>query len=1491
MAERIQGLSIGLDLDSMGVERSLSEIKRSFRGLDSSIRTNVNNMKYGEKSMSNYESTVTSLNEDITKQRKNLDDLGNKHAEAVREQGANSKAATRLATEYNKQADNLNYLERQLEGVTKEMKEFEKSQSGWGKMSTQLDQYSQSLTGIGDKMSDFGGKMTATVTVPALAAGGAFLKQASDVESSQARVQNALGLTANEAERVAGVARDVYADGWGESFEQVEESIIQVGQQLDILDDPAQLQDITVKALELERVFGMDMSETLRGVNALMESYGLTAAESMDYITVGAQNGLNKTDELGDNLAEYAPLFEENGYSAQEMFDILEAGLDAGAYNLDKVNDLVKEFGIRVGDGTIRDAVAELGGEWQSIYETWEASGEANDVLFQKLAQNLASIEDPQEKQLALTEIWGSMGEDAGFKVIEAMGKVEGKYNDVNGATEKMVETTEKTFGQRFQSLLREAAAAFLPLGEALLEIGEDYLPVVSDWVGRLSTGLQNMDEDTLNAGLKIVGLTAVIGPLVKVGGSLAGAFSNIAGVLSKVTGWIAGKGGLTAVLTGKGGLTASLIGKGGLTAALGKAGSFLMGPWGLAIGAGITASLGLYDHLTEEAIPATGQYGDKVSETTQSAMNDFNQLHETAVQEMTLLFAESGPITEEGTEQLRQAFTGMYEQIKTASEENREENVGNIQQLFAESGTTIDEGEQVILGKLNGHYDNRNQQLQNMYDRQQEILRIEAEEERRLTEQEEQELMRLTNEMHNLGIESLSQSEQEQIAIKETMSQEKGAIDARTAADTVKRSNEAKNGVIQEAEERYEGVIASAAYERDVMGSISTEEADEIIAQATRGRDDTIRKAEERHNGVVKEAQEQAQEHVNEVDWETGEVLNNWEVMWNNLKSKNEEANREAEQRRKQFMDFLGIDIDEIVSWFEDLPNRISGAVAAGERGVRNAFASMMNGGLTAVQDVVNTITGGINTVLDWLGSDSQIDTWNPTPISYGSSPNAYAEGTDGHPGGPAFVGDGGMEELISTPDGNMYMSPNTDTLVDMPKGTQVLSGPDTKGLMRSLKVPGYASGIGDALSSFWGWVSDGASTLLNNTLDFIGVSPPTSDDGPGVFGDIAVGAFDTIKDAAVGFVQGKINDLFSFSGVSFPGLTMTSGFGPRSSPGGIGSTNHMGVDFAGPVGTPIPAQAGGLVTSSGWAGGLGNMVEITSGNTKYRYGHNSENLVDVGETVSPGQHIGLVGSTGNSTGPHVHFEIIHNGQHVDPMSFSGGMAGIPGAQGVQQWRGVAAQALGMTGQLTPTNLNALLNQMQTESGGNPQAINTWDINAMMGTPSKGLMQVIDPTFQAHAMPGYNNIWNPLDNILASIRYTLSRYGSLTAGWRGVGYATGGLVEEDGLYRLAEEGYPEFVIPTDPKRRTDAMKLLALAGKQIQGNSQRNKRPNQIPNTNETNVLGTDMSETNELLRTLIEMIGEGQYIDGKKVMDSLFPHADNIGGKNINQKGRGLA
>ena len=121
-------------------------------------------------------------------------------------------------------------------------------------------------------------------------------------------------------------------------------------------------------------------------------------------------------------------------------------------------------------------------------------------------------------------------------------------------------------------------------------------------------------------------------------------------------------------------------------------------------------------------------------------------------------------------------------------------------------------------------------------------------------------------------------------------------------------------------------------------------------------------------------------------------------------------------------------------------------------------------------------------------------------------------------------------------------------------------------------------------------------------------------------------------------------------------------------------------------------------------------------------------------------------------------------------------------GGAGVEQWRGVVLQALARVGQ--PASLaDIVLRRMNQESGGNQFAINNWDINAKNGVPSKGLMQTIDPTFQSYRDPSLpNDVYNPLSNIVASMRYAMSRYGSLAAAYnRAGGYSKGGVVPGSG--------------------------------------------------------------------------------------------------------------
>ncbi|MCY7578187.1 transglycosylase SLT domain-containing protein, partial [Bacillus pumilus] len=216
-----------------------------------------------------------------------------------------------------------------------------------------------------------------------------------------------------------------------------------------------------------------------------------------------------------------------------------------------------------------------------------------------------------------------------------------------------------------------------------------------------------------------------------------------------------------------------------------------------------------------------------------------------------------------------------------------------------------------------------------------------------------------------------------------------------------------------------------------------------------------------------------------------------------------------------------------DIVDAAKKLPGKIGNGIKnmAGEalKGVK-ALANKMNDKLSFV---VNGVIGGVNWVLGKVGvpEENQIPKWTPPK---------YAKGTGGHPGGPAILGDGGMQELFITPGGQMGLSPSTDTMMNLPKGTEVLSGPKTKALFDD--VPFYKDGTGKGgnfISSLFGKVKDlvldvsdfitKPSKLMNTLLQKMGITTPSMAGG---FGQIVKGSFSFIKDKAVSFIKNKIKD-----------------------------------------------------------------------------------------------------------------------------------------------------------------------------------------------------------------------------------------------------------------------------------------------------------------------------------------------------------------------------
>lgn len=415
---------------------------------------------------------------------------------------------------------------------------------------------------LASSLKGAGTACTIGLTAPIAAAGAAAFGAASSYEQATARIRTALGLTADEAERLGDVGEGIYEDGFGASLDEVSDALIIVRQVLGDIGDE-DLTYVTTSALTLADALGMDVGESIRGVNALVDGFGLSAAEAMDLFAAGAQDGLNYSDELGDNLAEYGPRFAQMGFSASEYFSILKAGTESGAYNLDKVNDFLNEFQTSLADGRMDENIGRFSQSTQELFQAWKDGGATGQQMFEAVMGELAQMPDGFERASVASDLWSSLGEDNAMGVITSLAGVEDKYGDVSGAAGEAADSMSDSFASKAASAMRELQGAIEPLGQPLLDIATKVAGVVKsfgEWFAGIGEGGQT-------AVLVIAGVLASIGPLLTVAGNLALVIPAVTSALASAGGAAALLKGALAALTGPAGVVIAVVA--GLVAAI----------------------------------------------------------------------------------------------------------------------------------------------------------------------------------------------------------------------------------------------------------------------------------------------------------------------------------------------------------------------------------------------------------------------------------------------------------------------------------------------------------------------------------------------------------------------------------------------------------------------------------------------------------------------------------------------------------------------------------------------------------------------------------------------------------------------------------------------------------------------------------------------------------------------------------------------------------
>ncbi|MGE0976250.1 phage tail tape measure protein [Bacillus cereus] len=450
---------------------------------------------------------------------------------AKRVYGENSTEVQQLEAKLNQAKTTLKQFENSLQSVGRSGSQ---AADGMAEINKKLDmnnlmEAAEVLQGISEKLIDMGKSIVNT---------------AIEFDGSQRKIQASLGLTGKGAENLQKIAVDTWKKGFGENLEEVDNALIKVYQNM--RDVPhEELQGASENVLTLAKVYDVDLNEATRGAGQLMSQFGLSTQETFDLLAAGAQEGLNYSDELFDNLSEYAPLFKQGGFSAQEMFTILANGTKSGSYNLDYINDLVKEFGIRVQDGSkgVSEGFGDLSEETQKVWKSFnEGKGTAADV-FNAVLGDLQKMDDKVKANQIGVALFGTKWEDMGAEAVLSLNDVHGGLGDVTGRMDEMKKLQEESLGQQFQKALRETQAALEPLGKKFAELAKDILPpivdgvkAVMDWFSKLSEADQTLLIVMGALSTAFIILTPIVAALAVSFGALNLAFLPVIATIAAVS-------------------------------------------------------------------------------------------------------------------------------------------------------------------------------------------------------------------------------------------------------------------------------------------------------------------------------------------------------------------------------------------------------------------------------------------------------------------------------------------------------------------------------------------------------------------------------------------------------------------------------------------------------------------------------------------------------------------------------------------------------------------------------------------------------------------------------------------------------------------------------------------------------------------------------------------------------------------------------------------
>lgn len=426
----------------------------------------------------------------IDKQEKELGELKNQYTKLVVEQKQGTNEAKDLEAQISKLSSELRENKKTLANATKEADKFDES----------LDDSEEAAKKAKETMTAYKVALGNLIADGIKAAVNALIdlgKELGNVEGVYKNFQAQVGATTEEMSEFKEEMNDIYKSGIGESLEDIGDKMAYVKQVTGEV-DPSKIGELTEKAIILEETFGSDFNETIRGVTNLMTHFGIDSEEAFDLFAKGSQEGLDYTDELGDNIAEYGGNFAQAGYSAEEYFQLLKNGSKSGAYNLDKVNDSINEVKNRLGDGTIEKNITLFSKETQNTFKQWKNGKKTMKNVIDSIVKDINECTDEQDALTMAAEAFGTMGEDANLAVVKSLTSVGDEFDNVSGKMEEIkdikyddVATELKTLGRTVQT-------------DILLPLIQEAMPKIKEGVTWVKDNLDTLVPIITGVGIAI---------------------------------------------------------------------------------------------------------------------------------------------------------------------------------------------------------------------------------------------------------------------------------------------------------------------------------------------------------------------------------------------------------------------------------------------------------------------------------------------------------------------------------------------------------------------------------------------------------------------------------------------------------------------------------------------------------------------------------------------------------------------------------------------------------------------------------------------------------------------------------------------------------------------------------------------------------------------------------------------------------------------------